>query len=125
MYFSLQNSHKKLNEFIRYIQKIIQVINTESSIDYKIPHILEYFCYITAPKNFAFIQYCVKNKIAAASQFSKLNVQFSDKLYKEVILSNYFEKTKNPIISMVEFSYQLTNISDMYGVSIFMHEEHK
>ncbi len=125
MYVGLKNSHNKLNELIRYTKQIIQKINTEHSIDYKFPHILEYFCYITSIKNFEFIKYCVKNQNSAASQFAKCNVQFVDNLYRDIILSGYFEKTKNPIISMVEFSDQLTNISDMYGVSIYHYEEYK
>ena len=125
MYFRLNKTQSKLDELIHYTQQIIKSINAEKSIDNKLPHIFKYFCHITSHKNFKFIQHCVKNNIPTAIQFSNINVQFVDRLYKDIILSNYFEQNNNPIISMVEFSEQLTNISDMYGVSIYQSDEYK
>ena len=125
MYFRPTKSYKKLDELISYTRQIILVINKEHSIDDKFPYILKYFCYITSPKNIEFIKYCVKNRISSAIQFSKFNVQFVDTLYKDIILSGYYEKNKYPIITIVEFSEQLTNISDMYGVSVYEFDEYK
>ena len=121
----LININQNLDEIISYTRQIIDAFNTEQSIDYKLPYLLKYFCYITSQDNFEFIRDCVKNKNSLACQFSKFNVQFADTLYYDIILSGYFENTNNPIISMVDFSDQLTNIIDMYGVSIYRYEEYK
>ncbi len=115
-----------LDEIICNTQQIIQSINTEKSIESKFPYILKYFSFITSSKIFNFIQSCIKNNNYKASQFSKFNVQFVDKLYCDIIRTGYFDNKSNyPILSIVEFSDYLTNIIDMYGVSVYHFEEHK
>lgn len=117
MYLRPQKPNKKLDELISYTNQIIKEINLECSIHDKMHHILEYFSCVTSYKNFKLTQNCIKRKIPKAYQFSKSNVQYVEKLYNDIILSDYFDN--NPIISIVEFSEYLTNISDMYGVSIY------
>ena len=124
MYLQNSDYQSNLNLAVSNIKSIVRVINKQPAIHDKIPHVLIYFNLITSDEYFNLVQHGIINNISLASHFAKFNVNFVNQLYKQILLTDYFNR-QDTLLSMVQFSDYLTHITDLYGVSIFNLEEGK